>query len=215
MKSYVYRTQRSRDKVMFPVSCVKNSVHGGSTWAGTTWQVHPQAGTPSLAGTPSSRYTSWQVPPGQVHTPGRYTHQQVHPLAGTHTPPRAGTPLRELCMLGDTGNKRAVRILLECILVLCCYAVIDFTDVQWSPNWQVSVPVREPWWPICHLYYKTFNLWFGWWNSVSVDQNHFLWLSWHWCHQFYGFEYGRLLRSMQLNRYEVSILMACCIVAGC
>ena len=36
--------------------------------------------------------------------------------AGIH-PPGADTP-REQCMLGDTGNKRAVRILLECILVL-------------------------------------------------------------------------------------------------
>ena len=27
------------------------------------------------------------------------------------------TPTREQCMLGDMGNKRAVRILLECILV--------------------------------------------------------------------------------------------------
>ena len=47
--------------------------------------------------------------PGQV-PPSRYT-----PWAGT---PRAGTPPPpEQCRLGDTGNKRAVRILLECILV--------------------------------------------------------------------------------------------------
>ena len=32
------------------------------------------------------------------------------------TPFREHTP-QEQCMLGDTGNKRAVRILLECILV--------------------------------------------------------------------------------------------------
>ena len=44
------------------------------------------------------------TPPGQVHPPGTYT-------------PWAGTP-REQCKLGDTGNKRAVSILLECILVL-------------------------------------------------------------------------------------------------
>ena len=89
-------------KVIFSVACVKNSVHGGGTRAGT--------------------------PPGQVHPPGRYTPpRQVHPL-GRYTPlgrypPWAGTPPgqlhppREQCMLGDTGNKRAVRILLECILV--------------------------------------------------------------------------------------------------
>ena len=40
---------------------------------------------------------------------GRYPPRQVHPL-GRYTP---------WCMLGDTGNKRAVRILLECILVIC------------------------------------------------------------------------------------------------
>ena len=39
----------------------------------------------------------------------------THPQAGTH-PPWQVHP-REQCMLGDTGYKRAVRILLECILV--------------------------------------------------------------------------------------------------
>ena len=38
------------------------------------------------------------------------------PLVGTH--PWADTPPPEQCMLGDTGNKRAVRILLECVLVI-------------------------------------------------------------------------------------------------
>ena len=73
-----YRPQQSWGRVIFSVACVKNSVHGGSTWAGTPpppgryipqagtspRQVHPRAGT---------------HPPGQVHTPpGRYT-----PWAGT------------------------------------------------------------------------------------------------------------------------------------
>ena len=64
-------------------------------------------------------------PQGGIHSPSRYTPRQVHPPAGTlpqqaHLPgryPRAGTPPREQCMLGDTGNKRAVRIPLECILI--------------------------------------------------------------------------------------------------
>ena len=61
---------------------------GAPPWAGTPpWQVHAPTGTP----------------PEQVH-PG-----QVHPLAGTPPPP-------EQFMLGDMGNKWAVRILLECIL---------------------------------------------------------------------------------------------------
>ena len=62
------------------------------TWAGTPqYQVHPLQ--------------------DQVHPPGRYTPWgQVPP--DTRYPPFPGQ-----CMLGDTGNKRAVRILLECIIV--------------------------------------------------------------------------------------------------
>ena len=51
----------------------------------------------------SSCSQGWGVP---GHPPSRYT------SLGRYTPPR------EQCMLGDTGNKRAVRILLECFLVL-------------------------------------------------------------------------------------------------
>ena len=50
-------------------------------------------------------------PPGSRHPPGSRP-----PLE--QTPPREQTP-QEQCMLGDTGNKRAVSILLECILVIC------------------------------------------------------------------------------------------------
>ena len=55
--------QRSWGKVIFSVACVKNAVHGGSTYLGRYT---------SQAGTPPTRYT-----PGQVHT-----------QAGTHTPGR-------------------------------------------------------------------------------------------------------------------------------
>ena len=69
----------------------------------------PQAGTLLWAGTP------WQVPPLAGILPGRYT------LPGQYTP-WAGPPPwqvhpQEQCILGDTGNKQAVHILLECILV--------------------------------------------------------------------------------------------------
>ena len=85
-------------------TCV--SVHRGeSTWAGTPpdqvppWdQVHPLG-----PGTP------WD----QVHAPGPGT-----PSGTRYTPPWTRYTPRWQCMLGDTGNKRAVRILLECILVL-------------------------------------------------------------------------------------------------
>ena len=79
--------------------------------------------------------------PGQVHPPRQVPPWQVHPRLARYTPwpdtppdryPQAGTPHRgryaqptspptplsqEKCMLGDTGNKRAGHILLECILV--------------------------------------------------------------------------------------------------
>ena len=60
----------------------------------------PQAGTPPGTGTPPGRYTPWAGTPPQ---------DQVPP---------------EQCMLGDTGNKQAVRILLECILVGICFSFI-------------------------------------------------------------------------------------------
>ena len=126
-----YRPQTKFAKVIFLHVSV-HSVHGGEYLgryppAGTPpWQVYPLAGTPPqqvhpLAGTPP-----WQIPPRPVHPPaGTPPPGQVHPLAGTPpagTPwqvhPRAGTPPpREQCMVGDKGNKWAVCILLECILV--------------------------------------------------------------------------------------------------
>ena len=99
-------------------------------------QVHP------LAGTPPGRYTPWQVPP-QAGTPpvGRYTPQAGTPLgrflwAGTpprtRYPPGPGTPPREQCMLGDTGNKRTVRILLECVLVCFIFSFVFHKPVKES-----------------------------------------------------------------------------------
>ena len=100
---YFYRSQTKFAKVMFLHVCVCPH-EGGSTWAGTHQnQVHtprastppPRPGKPPWADTTAgTRYT---------HPWTRYTLRQVHP--------------RKQCMLGDTGNKRTVRILLECILV--------------------------------------------------------------------------------------------------
>ena len=87
-------------KVIFSVACVKNSVHRGVTSSGT-----PRTGTPN--------------PPGQV-PPGRYP-LVLYPL-GIY-PPGHVHP-QDQYMLGDMGNKRAVRILLECILVThVCHSV--------------------------------------------------------------------------------------------
>ena len=57
-------------------------------------------------------------PRSRCPPPGTDTHpwEQTPPGADT-CPEKTPPPLREQCMLGDTGNKRAVRILLECILV--------------------------------------------------------------------------------------------------
>ena len=74
-------------------------------------QVPPESGTPhwDQVHPRSIRYTPWdQVHPwDQVQPPGPGTPpwDQVHPLDQVHP--------HEQCMLGDTGNKREVRILLK------------------------------------------------------------------------------------------------------
>ena len=94
-----YRPQTKFAKVMFLHLSVSHSVHKGE---GVPGQVHPPGKY-----TPPGRFTPspWQVhPAGQVHPP-----RQVHPQAGK--PP--GHSVR-----WDMVNNRAVRIPLECILVL-------------------------------------------------------------------------------------------------
>ena len=60
--------------------------------------------------------------PGQVHPPGRYTARAgTPPWTGTPPPGQILPPNSAQCMLGDMGNKRAVRILLECNLVLIVF----------------------------------------------------------------------------------------------
>ena len=100
---------------------------GGSTWAGTSRQVH----SPSGPGTPpSGQGTPRQVhPPGagtppwdQVHPlgPGTPPWDQVHPQDQVHPPQTRYTPHPAHSMLGDTVNARAVRIPLDCILAYSC-----------------------------------------------------------------------------------------------
>ena len=89
---------------------------------------YPLAGTPPRQVHPPDRYPpSWagtprQVhPPAQVHPLGRYTPPwQVCPLAGT--PPGQVHPIPQC--IWDTVNNRAVRIPLECILVLIFYSLL-------------------------------------------------------------------------------------------
>ena len=54
-----------------------------------------------------------------------------HPLPpGSRHPPGAGTLPSEQCMLGDTANKRAVGILLECILVPNCTHIYTYKNIM-------------------------------------------------------------------------------------
>ena len=151
-----YRPQTKFAKVMFLQLSVIHSVHRGVLGqVHPRGQVHtPQAGTP-----PSLRqvhHSPRQVhPPWAGKPPWAGTHSWAGtpaPQAGTHLPrmvhpPRAGTPPgryspcryplgqvppspREQCMLGDTGNKWAVGILLECILVGYAIDVKYFVMVE-------------------------------------------------------------------------------------
>ena len=86
----------------------------GYVFTGVCDSVHRMGGVPDqVHPLPWTRYT----PPDQAHPPW----DQVHPLdqapPQTRTPPGPGTPPPAQSMLGDTVNARAVRILLECILV--------------------------------------------------------------------------------------------------
>ena len=91
---------------------VCHSVHRGVPGQVPPWdQVHPPG--------PGTSPTPWdQVHlPDQVHSPWDQVHPQTRYIPWDHVPPQDQVP-PEQCMLGDTGNKRVVRILLECILVI-------------------------------------------------------------------------------------------------
>ena len=128
----------------------------GTPQAATPSRYNPRAGTHPQQVHPQGRYTPLAgTPPGQVHPPdrytpsrytpsrytplGRYTPRQIHPR-GRYTPP-------EQCMLGDTGDKRAVGILLECILVQVLFTVLFMVDwcvettAVLSPEDTVSFPL--------------------------------------------------------------------------
>ena len=120
---------------------------GGCAWSGGVYlvryppqnQVHPLdqvhspgPGTPprDQVHPPGTRYPPGPGTPDQVHPPQDQVHpqgpsappwDQVHPLNQVHSLPGPSTPIPPMqSMLGDTVNARAVRILLECNLVLFC-----------------------------------------------------------------------------------------------
>ena len=105
---------------------VSHSFHGGGclplVLVGRGVCHIPPGPTPALADTPPlGRHLSWADPHPWADPPplGRPpTPAQIPPWADTpwEDIPWADTPLHSACQ--DTVNKRAVRILLECILVL-------------------------------------------------------------------------------------------------
>ena len=108
-------------KIIFSVACVKNSVHRRRL-SQCMLGYHPLGPDP-----PRSRpVTGSRSPPGadtpQEHTPlgADPPPQSRHPTGNRHHPeadtPRADTPPSAV-QEGDTVNKRAVCILLECNLV--------------------------------------------------------------------------------------------------
>ena len=110
LKCHFYRPQTKFVKVMFLHLSVSHSVHRGEYLGRYT---------------PPGRYT-----PRQVHTlagtsPSRYTPWQVQSPLGRYTPPG------NACW--DTVNKRAVRILLECILVFYFIQFMELDD-KFSKN---------------------------------------------------------------------------------
>ena len=66
-----------------------------------------------------------------------WTRQTPPPGPGNHPPPGSRTPPRQ-CMLGDTGNNRAGRILLECNLLSVSY-LLHPLQIRW---WMSTVPLN-------------------------------------------------------------------------
>ena len=93
-----YCPQAKFAKVVFLHVSVCHSVHRG-----VSASVHAGIHLPGA-----------DIPWEQTATPP----VQTIPPPWTRHPPEQTPPVQ--CMLGDTGNKRTVRILLECILVVEC-----------------------------------------------------------------------------------------------
>ena len=100
--SHIYLPQRSWGKVMFLQASV--IVSTGGVCLSACWDALP----PGTGRHPLPR--SGRHPVGSGNPPQEQTPWSRHPLG-------AGTPLAQ-SMLGDMVNARAVRILLECKLVL-------------------------------------------------------------------------------------------------
>ena len=157
-------------KVIFSVARVKNSVGGGSNGGSTPLGRY----TPPGRYTPLGRYTPQAgTPPRQVTPHSGTPPRQVHPRDRCPPPP-------EQCMLGDTSNKRTVRILLECILVLSI--ILPFTAISHQPEGCCSIAIfhRTKKWIAFTLILLVLCVWTTtiflqlrtWLNSVGRQSNH-------------------------------------------
>ena len=137
-----YRPQRSWDKVIFSEACVKNSVHrggmhgkgaymvGGVCGRGCAWQGGMCSRGACMTGGMHGRGCAWQgVHGGSVHCRG-------------HAWQRGAW--WGVCMVGGmrggrhawhTVNEQAVRILLECILVMLVTNDIVLKKIIVSVGW--------------------------------------------------------------------------------
>ena len=110
---YFYRPQRSWGKVMFlHVSVILFTGGSASVLAGIPHPPRDQAPPPGAD-------TLWSRPPWRPprsRSP-RTRHPWSRPPRTRHPSPSRHPLPPEQCMLGDTVNKRAVCILLECNLV--------------------------------------------------------------------------------------------------
>ena len=93
-------------KVIFSEGCVKNSVHRGG-------------GLPQCM-------LGYQTPPSEQTPPRTDTPPEQTPLPG------ADTFLPEQCILGDTANKRVVRMLLETYNVVKCSQKLHEIERIWT-----------------------------------------------------------------------------------
>ena len=84
---------------------------------GSPWDQTPPSPGP---GTPQDQAPPWDQAPPQDQTPP----QDQAPPPATRHPPREQADPPAQCMLGDTVNKWAVRILLECNLVLFLFVQV-------------------------------------------------------------------------------------------
>ena len=100
IKAIITTRNRSLRRLCF-YTCLSVIMFTGGVCPSACWDAHP----------PGPETGTLLPPPGPEADPSHDQRQAPHQTIGRHPPPR------ERCMLGDTGNKRAVRILLESILV--------------------------------------------------------------------------------------------------